>query len=142
MKEYRINGREKKSIIVEDKVIKIIKPKGWISNPMEKIIPIESIVGVKVVQPGKLFAGSIRFQTAGNLNCADIIIFDGNKNYEIALEIKEYIKTYAGKISREVKQIFDNTNVISQLEKLAELKDRGVLSEKEFQLQKQKLLNM
>lgn len=142
MEQYKINGREKKSIIVENNVVKIIKSKGLISNLMEKIIPIESIVGVEVEKPGRIWAGFIRFQTAGNSNYNNSIIFADNKDYEIALKIKEYIKNYVEKSIDVFNQNLNDTDVISQLEKLAELKDKGVLSEEEFQAQKQKLLNI
>lgn len=66
-------------------------------------------------------------------------MFAHAKNNALAKEIKEYLDE-AIRRSQAPQTVTPATNLSDELQKLAQLKDQGVLSEDEFQAAKNKLI--
>lgn len=78
----------------------------------------------------------MHFASGGNL--FDLDVNSAKKVYE---EEFEKGKTYASNLEKEKKTASSTPDeVISKLEKLAQLKEKGIITEEEFDAQKQKLL--
>jgi uncharacterized protein (DUF697 family) len=75
----------------------------------------------------------LHFETGGSL--LDIDLDTAKRAYKEAYEEGKDVASKLGKDQDKAKDIFE------QLEKLGRLKEQGVLSEEEFQAQKEKLLN-
>ncbi len=110
----------------------IFLDKGFFYGLKQMEMPIEQITSVSH-KLGIIF-GSIEIQTAG-----------GKKLIE-DIDKKDVAKV-ASTISRLLRNLKESNNssvpgvdVVSQLEKLAKLKEKGILTEEEFQREKRKLL--
>lgn len=93
--------------------------------PLDKITTIQYETG--------LLLGEIKIHTSGNIAKID------NIEKATARNFSEFVRN---KLSEPKETISQNTqpNVLDQLEKLAKLKDNGILSDEEFNEQKKKLL--
>ena len=66
-------------------------------------------------------------------------MFDGKENYNIALEIKEYIDNYAGiNQNKSDNQLSD----VDEILKYKKLLDENVITKEEFETKKKQLLNL
>ncbi|SFF72755.1 protein of unknown function [Halobacillus alkaliphilus] len=107
-------------------------------------IRLDNISDVQFKKPGML-SGYIQFTLVTDKNKIKVhkavtdknsIIFS-KKEVSKAEEIKEIIEAY---IAENSITPYSNTSVANELEKLAELKEKGILTEKEFVNQKSKIL--
>jgi hypothetical protein len=116
-----------------------------------KEIPYASIIAVQFKEAGVLFSGYLQFtipggnESRGGLFAAaedeNTFMFAGTNNNSKAKEIKEYIDQSIRKARTRQPQP-PTTNLSDELQKLAGLKDQGVLSEDEFQAAKRKLIGL
>lgn len=99
-----LEGRQKKNLIVDNNVVKIIRDKGLIDVNRVKTIAIEDIKAVVVKKHQSFVTGCIQFLVDDNKtqeNSYDMsnednsIIFGDKKSYEKALRVKEYIENFA-----------------------------------------------
>lgn len=136
-----------KSAIVDKGMVKIhLGILNTTGRSREKSIPIEHIVSVQVKKSG-FQQGYIYFQTIGGMNnysqksVNDVmgdensVIFNSSKKYKIALEIKEYIENY-----KASKPMVEFTNEASEIREYKKLYDEGIISKKEFEEKKKKIL--
>ena len=127
--------------LLEDSVKIVIRKK-------EISIPFDSIISVIYKKPSFLNKGTLEFKTAQagygainwgfgistQLNDANTILFN-KENDCIAIEIKNYIEnSKKGNASNNVDY--------SQLQKLKELLDGGVISQEEFDAKKKQILGL
>jgi hypothetical protein len=148
-----ISGRQGKSVILEDKTVRIVKKGKLFSAKREKTLPIRNISSVEVKKPG-MAAGYIQFSIAGGqalnssykmtggafdaVNDENSVVFADKKSYEIALEIKSYIESFSEVSSTVVNQ----SSGADELIKFKKLLDDGVISQEEFASKKKQLLGM
>lgn len=109
--EIVLEGRQGKSAIVKDNIVKIVKKKKIFASQREKVLPIKNIISVWVKKPEKFFAGFIQFSTIARtqeeteliryftgideaVKDENSVVFVGNNKYELALRIKNYIENY------------------------------------------------
>ncbi|NLH48649.1 MAG: hypothetical protein GX444_08595 [Myxococcales bacterium] len=138
--------------IFEDRVT--ITPKGvlgFLNKGLKgtKEIPFSSIVAIQFKEAGAVFSGYLQFtipggnESKGGLLAAtkdeNTFMFAQTKNNAIAREIKNYIDEAIRK-SRAPQVTTPATNLSDELQKLATLKEQGILSDEEFQVAKKKLL--
>jgi len=138
--------------VFEDMVT--ITPKGvlgFLSKGIKgtKEIPFTSIVAVQLKEAGPLFNGYLQFtipggnESRGGIFAAtrdeNTFMFRHAKNNAMAKEIKEYIGEAMRK-ARTPQAATPATNLSDELQKLAPLREQGVLSEDEFQAAKRKLI--
>ena len=153
-KEYRAEGVD--GIVTANEIEISIKFKGLgrITHGGDESYPIERVKAVGFKEPG--FArGFIQFGVldangraeANSTNSGFIfgsnehqVLFD-KKSLKDFIAIKEFVeqqieKHKLGNSSKHTSQL----NIADELEKLAKLKESGILTEEEFQSQKKKLL--
>ena len=102
-------------------------------------IPYDLLDSVQVKKAGILFGGHILFVTSkfsSKGGRPEILQFSGKHNNTLAIEIKQYIDLAINKLRNPASITFSD-----ELQKLAELKQRGILSEEEFQAAKHKLFS-
>jgi hypothetical protein len=149
-----IQGRQGKSVILDDKTVIIVKKGGLLSAKREKTLPIRNISSVEVKKPGMAFAGYIQFSIAGgqSLNSSykvsggtldavkdeNSVVFADVKSYNTAMEIKSYIESYSETSSTVINQSSGADEII----KFKKLLDNGVISKEEFESKKKQLLGM
>lgn len=148
---YVMKGVQDLLEVFEDRVS--ITPKGvlgllnkGVKGPKE--IPFASIVAVQFKEAG-IFSGYLQFtipggnESRGGIFAAtkdeNTFMFAHAKNNVMAREIKEYIDE-AIRRSRAPQAVAPATNLSDELQKLAKLKEQGVLSEDEFRAAKKRLL--
>jgi hypothetical protein len=152
--ELVINGRQKKSLIVENSTVKIIKASGFIASKREKTIPIRNITSVEVKKPGAMFVGFIQFSIAGGqardssftisggavdaVLDENSVVFADQSSYQTALKIKEYVENYTEHSPVAVQQQSD----ADEIRKLKTLLDEGILTEDEFSEKKRRILGI
>ena len=149
---YTMKGVQDLLAVFEDKVT--ITPKGvlgFLNKGIKgtKEIPFRSIVAVQFKEAGAVFSGYLQFtipggnESKGGIFAAtkdeNTFMFAHAKNNALAKEIKEYIDE-AIRRSQAPRTAAPTTNLSDELQKLAQLKDEGVLSEDEFQAVKKKLI--
>lgn len=140
--------------VFEDKIT--ITPKGFLGLMNKglkgtKTIPYTSISAIQFKEAGALFSGYLQFtipggnESKGGLFSAvrdeNTFVFAEKKNNKSATQIKEYIeaKTQELRVPRTV-QPQPTTSLSDELQKLASLRDKGVLSDQEFQSAKNRLI--
>ena len=138
--------------VFEDRVT--ITPKGVLGLINKGIkgtkeIPFRSSVAVQFKQASALLSGYLQFtipggnESKGGIFAAakdeNTFMFRYTKNNAQAKEIKEYI-VEAIRRSQAPQTTLSATSLSDELQKLAQLKDQGVLSEDEFQAAKKKLI--
>lgn len=157
-KEYNFSSLSnggKSKIVIEDNKITISRP-GIVSKfshgfTGEKTILIKDITGVQF-KPVGMVRGYLQFIYPGSKESKsglmgpkdeNIIYFDSglnnketNKN---AKEIKDYIESYNSN-SNNVTNIYNSSDKYDQLEKIKKLLDSGVLTQEEFETEKNKIL--
>ncbi len=112
-------------------------------------IPFTSIVAVQFKEAGEVFSGYLQFTIPGGIESRGGILaaakdentfmFAYKVNNPKAKEIKEYIDSSVRKLHKP--QVTPPaTNLSDELQKLASLKEQGVLTEEEFHAAKRKLI--
>lgn len=109
--EIVLKGRQRKSAIVNDNTVRIVKKGTIFSAQREIVLPIENITSVWVEKPQRLLAGFIQFSTVARtreqqeaieyfmgpldvVNDENTVLFDDDDQYELALEMKNYIRVH------------------------------------------------
>jgi Short C-terminal domain len=108
----------------------------------EKSIPYSSITAVQLKKSG-LTAGYIQFSVLGGI--------DSKKGLMDSLKDENTIHFYSNAKFIELKELIEskigsnashgNSSGIHDLEKLAELRDKGIITEQEFAAKKNRILN-
>lgn len=115
----------------------------------DKTIPYSSIAAIQLKRAG-LVAGYIQLTLIGGSEAKGGLIQStrdentinfhaygsNNKKFEEAKRLIE------GKITNSVNGDFSNASYLDDIEKLAKLKDKGIITEQEFKEKKKKLLNL
>lgn len=146
--EFKHGG--KSTITIDDQFIRIAR-RGLFNRASgltgEKVISLESITSVQFKAPS-LQAGYIQFTIPGGgdekkgVNRASTdekAILFSKKELRMAEEIRNYVESYLTKKEAN-KFIASDQSISDELRKLAALRDEGILTDDEFQEQKQKLL--
>lgn len=133
--------------VYKDKVV--LTGKGFVNKLSggvkgSKTIPFESITAIQFKEPG-LTTGYLQFSVSGSREARPGVsnaVYDENtfpfkKDTEKVLKIKTYIESQ----KTNNKKGFSHTSAADELSKLAELKNRGMLSDDEFSMAKMKILN-
>ncbi len=138
--------------LYEDKVT--ITPKGFLGAINKglkgtKTIPFSSITAIQFKKAG-ILSGYLQFTLPGGMESRggvfdatkdeNSFLFAGGKANEDAEKIKSYIEKQIQKLRNPVIPKQDPTSLSSELEKLAELKSKGVLTDEEFQAAKKRLI--
>jgi len=138
--------------VFEDRVT--ITPKGvlgFLNKGIKgtKEIPFASVVAVQFKEAGAIFSGYLQFtipggnESRGGIFAAtqdeNTFMFAQAKNNAQAKEIKEYIDGSIRR-SRAPQAAVPATNLSDELLKLVQLREKGLLSEDEFQAAKKKLI--
>lgn len=149
---YSMKGVQDLLEVYEDRVT--ITPKGvlgFLNKGIKgtKEIPFMSIVAVQFKEAGTVFSGYLQFtipggnESRGGIFAAtkdeNTFMFARTENNAMAREIKEYIDGAIRK-SRTPQASAPASNLSDELQKLAQLKEQGILSEEEFQATKRKLI--
>ncbi len=97
--------------------------------PLDKITTIQYETG--------LLLGEIKIHTSGNIAKID------NVEKATARAFAEFVRNKLSQPKETISPIINNQpDVYDQLEKLAKLKEQGILTQEEFDVQKKKLLNL
>lgn len=109
-----------------------------------KTIYLQDITGVEIKKPG-FTVGYIQFTVPGGFektggsvsstNDENTVTFDGEKEYKIALKIKERIEKLKSGTSST-----PTISVVDEIKKASELVESGILTEEEFKKLKKKLI--
>lgn len=149
---YTMRGVSDLLEIFEDRVA--ITPKGvmgFLNKGIKgtKEIPFTSVVAVQFKEAGAVFSGYIQFtipggnESRGGLLAAaqdeNTFMFAHVKNNATAKEIKDYIDSKIRTL-RVPQAAHSATSLSDELQKLAQLREQGVLSEDEFRAAKRKLI--
>jgi hypothetical protein len=94
--------------------------------PLDKISSIQYETG--------LLLGKVKVHTSGNIATID------NVEKASARKFAEFVRDKLSQPKESQTQVAPQTDILGQLEKLAKLKENGILSEEEFAEQKKKLL--
>lgn len=140
-------------IVDENKII--IKRKGVLSflnhgSKGDKEIFIKNITAIQLKKPG-LTKGFIQFSLSGEtaskggvldaVKDENSILIGDSKQYNDFVKAKELIESKINKSSNPTTITQNTHSVADELIKLASLKDSGILTQEEFDIQKQKILN-
>jgi hypothetical protein len=117
---------------------------GDVTSRGEKTIPFSSISAVQYKKPG-MTAGYIQFSFSGGSESKggimdavkdenSVIFHNTGDNAQKFLELKHYVESRMGK------SVSATPSVLDELEKLALLKDKGILTQEEFEAKKKQLL--
>lgn len=151
---FRVQGTHAVLEVYENKVT--IKPKGFdgfIIHGLKgtKEIMFSSIAAIQHKELGTFTSGYLQFTIpGGNENVGGLFdavkdentfMFSGKRNNAQVIKIKNYIEAAIMKLRSPQAPAPAPTNSLSdELQKLAELRQQGLLSEAEFQAAKQKLI--
>lgn len=149
--EFVLDGNDK-CLRVQGGTVKIIKKAGLFSGQREKILPIRNISSVEVKEPG-FFVGFIQFSIAGGkardssftftggsfdaVSDENSVIFSGKQNYQLALQIRDFIERYSQDGDVATGQ---SASAADEILKLKLLMDDGILTKDEFESKKKQLL--
>lgn len=146
---YTMKGVEDLLDVFEDRLT--LTPKGFLNKGIKgaKEIPFQSIVTVEFKEAGAWSSGYIRFTIPGTHESRDerlagvqdrnTFMFAQKKNNPLAIAITTYITSAVRKV--RTPQVNSPTASLSdELQKLAGLKERGILSDEEFQAAKTRLI--
>lgn len=149
---YTMKGVSELLEVFENKLT--ITPKGVLGLMSKglkgtKTIPFASISGIQFKEAGSVFSGYIQFtipggnESGGGVFAAAIdentFMFAEKKNNQLATQIKEYIESAVLNL-RTPHASASTTNISDELQKLAKLRDQGILTEEEFQAAKKRLI--
>ena len=138
--------------VFEDKVA--ITPKGiagFLNKSITgtKEIPFLSIVAVQFKEASVFWNGYIQFTIPGGNEIRrgifaatedeNTFMFSGAENNALVIEIKEYIEL-ATREARAAQVTASSSSLSDEIQKLAKLKEQGLLSEEEFQAAKKKVI--
>lgn len=146
---YTMKGVGELLEVYEDKVA--ITPKGMMGFLVKglkgtKTIPFFSITAIQFKKSG-LVSGYLQFTVPGGIEsrggafaaAADENTFMFKGHNELALEIKDYIEKRIQELHNP-QVISSGSSVSDELQKLADMKAEGILSEEEFRTAKKRLL--
>lgn len=141
--------------VFEDKVT--ITPKGilgFMNKGLKgtKTIPFSSIIAIQFKEAGAVFSGYLQFTIPGGneskggvfsaVSDENTFMFAEKKNNAQAIQIKEYIEGKVKQLhSPRATQSKSAASLSDELQKLASLRDSGVLSDQEFQSAKSRLIS-
>lgn len=123
---------------------------GWLTKGLKgtKTIPFESITAIQLKECGPIFNGYIQFTIHGGneskggvsdaLSDENTFMFS-RENNALAIKIKEYVESETSKLRRPQTAAV-SINLSDEIQKLASLKEQGILSDEEFQAAKKKLI--
>lgn len=112
-------------------------------------IPIETITVINH-KPSGILDGYLEFIYQGFIPRnndtvkhaqENVITFRGEKENYLFLTFKEMVEKRIRKIKNKPTPL-QNLSIADEIQKLADLKDKGIITEDEFQLQKQKIINL
>ena len=152
---HTMKGVQDQLEVFEDKVT--ITPKGilgFMNKGLKgtKTIPFSSISAIQLKEAGAVFSGYLQFTIPGGneskggvfsaASDENTFMFAEKKNNALAIQIKEYIETKVQELhSRRNTQSQSATSLSDEIQKLASLRDSGVLSGQEFQTAKSRLFS-
>ena len=152
---HTMKGVQDQLEVFEDKVT--ITPKGilgFMNKGLKgtKTIPFSSISAIQFKEAGAVFSGYLQFTIPGGneskggvfsaASDENTFMFAEKKNNALAIQIKEYIETKVQELhSRRNTQSQSATSLSDEIQKLASLRDSGVLSDQEFQTAKSRLFS-
>lgn len=153
-KKITLQGLQGKTVIVENKTVKIVKRNWLFAAKREKTLPIRNISSVEVKKPGFLISGFIQFSISGGQSLdssyrytggaydaakdENSVLFTGEENYKKALRIKRYIENYS-ETNQTVASTYSEADEIIKYKKLL---DDGIISQEEFEAKKKQLLGL
>lgn len=111
--------------------------KGLLSGLTVKDFPLEKIINVDYQL--KSFTSISRSSFIRIYGHGNAIEFDGVIGSKD--EVKDFVEHLKSKVGKQNHTASKDNDFISQLERLAKLKEQGILTEEEFQTQKEKILN-
>ncbi|MBE7436037.1 MAG: SHOCT domain-containing protein [Anaerolineales bacterium] len=138
--------------LYEDKVT--ITPKGLLGAINQglkgtKTIPFSSITAIQFKKSG-ILSGYLQFTLPGGTESRggvldatkdeNSFIFAGGKANEEAEKVKAYIEKQIQILRNPVTPKQEPASLSSELEKLADLKNKGIISDEEFQAAKKRLI--
>lgn len=111
-------------------------------------IPIESIVTVSIVK-GFLKTPYLQIITPGMVPQKDDAVRGANANVVLiqpgnmkkATQVQEYVAQYKARATGG-KQSTNSSDALAALEKLADLREKGIITQAEFDTKKKQLLNL
>ena len=152
---HTMKGVQDQLEVFEDKVT--ITPKGilgFMNKGLKgtKTIPFSSISAIQLKEAGAVFSGYLQFTIPGGneskggvfsaASDENTFMFAEKKNNALAIQIKEYIETKVQELhSPRNTQSQSATSLSDEIQKLASLRDSGVLSDQEFQTAKSRLIS-
>jgi len=152
---HTMKGVQDQLEVFEDKVT--ITPKGilgFMNKGLKgtKTIPFSSISAIQFKEAGAVLSGYLQFTIPGGneskggvfsaASDENTFMFAEKKNNALAIQIKEYIETKVQELhSPRNTQSQSATSLSDEIQKLASLRDSGVLSDQEFQTAKSRLIS-
>ena len=152
---HTMKGVQDQLEVFENKVT--ITPKGilgFMNKGLKgtKTIPFSSISAIQFKEAGAVFSGYLQFTIPGGneskggvfsaASDENTFMFAEKKNNALAIQIKEYIETKVQELhSPRNTQSQSATSLSDEIQKLASLRDSGVLSDQEFQTAKSRLFS-
>jgi ribosomal protein S27AE len=141
--------------VFEDKVT--IAPKGvlgFMNKGLKgtKTIPFSSISAIQFKEAGAVFSGYLQFTIPGGneskggvfsaASDENTFMFAEKKNNVLATQIKDFIEIKVQELrTPRVTQSQITTSLSDELQKLASLRDNGILTDQEFQSAKSRLIS-
>ena len=116
----------------------------------EKRIPVTSIISVQYKEASSMLNGFIQFATAARESAGGLtdasqdensVLFTKSQNADFAELRKAVEEAIAKRHTAATTVIQNNSSVAEELEKMASLLEKGILTQEEFDKQKSKLLN-
>ncbi len=152
-KNYVFKSNAKATVTVEGDVITISRKgmRSFLTQGLkgEKSIPIKNITAIQIKKPG-ITTGYIQFSQHGMMESEggvfdavkdeNTIIFQ-KKEYDQALELKEYIESVQAKQNNQTTEKVDSSEA-DELIKFKQLADEGVITQEEFEAKKKQLLGL
>ncbi len=149
---HKMRGVQDELEVFEDRLT--IQPKGvlgFLNKGLKgkKTIPFSSITAIQHKEAGAVFSGYLQFtvpggvENRGGLFAAtkdeNTFMFAGTDKNVLVVEIKEYIEQRMRELRRPETSTA-GSSLGDELQKLGEMKAKGLLSEEEFQAAKRRLL--
>ncbi len=119
-------------ILVSTNTRLIFVDKGLLYGLKVEDFPLDKITSIQY-ETGLLW-GKIKIHTSGNIATIE------NVDKSSSRQFSEFIRNKISQPKETITPINSQINVIDQIEQLAKLKEKGILSEEEFSEQKKKLL--
>lgn len=142
---FLLQGVNESLEVYEDKVI--LSPKGLpgsITKGMKgaKTIPFSSITAIQFKEAGAMFAGFMQFSVLGNdtkqkgysIERDENAIMFVKRNNGLAHNIRDFVE-------RSICDLRPAMSIADEIQKLANLKGQGFLSDEEFKAAKEKLIS-